>query len=212
MNAGVLNRSLPTVLFLSTLLGTDRSAFAQTTERPIVTIVASDHHAAEAEQDVGVFTVSRTGATEASLLVFYELSGTARNGVDYLELPRSITIPAGAASASITVKPINDSLAEGTETVVATLVPSPTLSPIEPYRVGFPGSDVILLADNDSPETNPPPWVRILSPTSSSMFVAPATIHLVAHAEPISQVHSVEFFAGDRSIGLATFEPTRCSV
>src|SRR6266511_634232 len=148
MNAGVLNRSLPTVLFLSTLLGTDRSAFAQTTERPIVTIVASDHHAAEAEQDAGVFTVSRTGDTEASLLVFYELSGTARNAVDYLELPRSITIPAGASSAPITVKPINDSLAEGTETVVATLVPSPTLSPIEPYRVGFPNSDVLLLADS----------------------------------------------------------------
>src|SRR5216117_306906 len=191
MNAGVLNSILPTALFLSTLLGPDRSTFAQTTETPIVTIVASDHHAAEAEQDVGVFTVSRTGTTEASLLVFYELSGTARNGVDYLELPRSITIPAGAASASITVKPVNDSLAEGTETVVATLVPSPTLSPIEPYRVGFPSSDVILLADNDSA-----PTVWILSPTNHATFFTPATIHLWAHADPISQVQSVEFFAG----------------
>ena len=212
MSTGVLIGSLPAVLFLSTLLGTGPGAFAQTTERPIVTIVASDHHAAEAEQDVGVFTVSRTGATEASLLVFYELSGTARNGVDYLELPRTITIPAGAASASITVKPIDDSLAEGTETVVATLVPSPTLSPIEPYRVGFPSSDVILLADNDSPNTNPPPSVRILSPTNDATFVAPATIHLVARAEPISQVHSVEFFAGADSLGWATFEPARCAV
>src|SRR5688572_13520265 len=156
MNAGVPNKILLSVLFLSAWLSLDRSALAQTTEPPLVTIVAGDHHAAEAEQQVGAFTVSRTGATEVSLLVFYELSGTARNGVDYLELPRSITIPAGAASALITIKPINDSLAEGTETVVATLVPSPTLSPIEPYRVGFPNSDVLLLADNDSPPPNPP--------------------------------------------------------
>jgi hypothetical protein len=212
MNAGVLNRILLTIFFLSIMLVLDGSAFAQTTEPPIVTIVASDHHAAEAEQEVGVFTVSRTGPTEASLLVFYELSGTAQNGVDYLELPRSITIPAGAVSAPITIKPINDSLAEVTETVVATLVPSPTLSPIEPYRVGFPNSDVLLLADNDSLPTNPPPSVRILSPTNNAAFIAPATIVLVAHAEPISQVHSVEFFAGDRRLGSGMFEGSRCLV
>ena len=106
MSTGVLIGSLPAALFLSTLLGTGPGAFAQTTERPIVTIVASDHHAAEAEQDVGVFTVSRTGATEASLLVFYELSGTARNGVDYLELPRTITIPAGQSTGTFTVNTI----------------------------------------------------------------------------------------------------------
>src|SRR2546422_3708868 len=212
MNAGVLNRILPSVLFLSTLFGPHRSSFAQTSEPPIVTIVASDYHAAEAEQEVGIFTVSRTGATEASLTVYYQLSGTARNGADYQELPLSTTIPAGAVSAPITIKPINDSLVEGTEIVVATLVPSPILSPIKPYRVGFPNSDVLLLADNDSPTTNPPLSVRILSPTNSAIFLAPVTIQLVAHAEPISQVHSVEFFAGTTSLGLATFEPTRCSV
>src|SRR5262245_7917215 len=212
MNAGVLNRILPTALVLSVVLGPGRNLFAQVTEPPIVTIVATDHHAAEAEQDIGVFTVNRTGTVEASLLVFYELSGTARNGVDYVELPRSITIPAGAASAPIMIKPINDALAEGTETVVARLVPSPTASPIEPYRVGFPSSDVILLADNDTPPTNPPPSVRILGPTNNASFLAPATLALVARAEPISEIHSVEFFAGDRRIGSATFEPTKCSV
>jgi hypothetical protein len=212
MNAGVLKKILSTVLLLSILPGLDQITLAQTIDPPLVSIVASDHHAAEAEQESGAFTVSRSGTTENSLLVFFELSGTARNGVDYLELPRSITIPAGSASASITIKPINDSLVEGTETVVVTLVPSPTLSPVESYRIGFPNSDVLLLADNDSPPTNPPPAVRVLHPTNNATFLAPATIVLVAHAEPISQVRSVEFFAGDRRIGLATFEETRCLV
>src|SRR6185295_6567464 len=141
---------------------TQDPALAQA-EPPVVTILATNHHAAEAETDPGTFTVSRSGPTEGSLLVFYELSGTARNGVDYQEIPNTVTIPAGAASAPISIKPINDTLVEGTETVVATLVPSPTASPIEPYRVGFPGSDIILLADNDSPPTNEPPQVTIVA-------------------------------------------------
>src|SRR3989442_12331958 len=45
MNAGVRNRILATALFLSTLLRPDRSTFAQTTEPPILTTVATDHHA-----------------------------------------------------------------------------------------------------------------------------------------------------------------------
>src|SRR5262245_60928701 len=203
MNAGILNRMLPTVLVLSAWIGSDRNAFAQATAPPIVTIVATDYHAAETEQDVGVFTVSRTGTTETALLVFYELSGTARNGLDYLELPKSITIPAGALSAAITIKPVDDSLVEGTETVVATLVPSPALSPIEPYRVGFPSSDVLLLADNDFPPTNLPPRVVIITPVSGTSFTSPTNILLGADATDDGGVASVEFFAGDHLIAKA---------
>jgi hypothetical protein len=182
---GVLIRILPAVLFLSTFLIPERSVFAQTTDRPVVTIVASDHHAAEAEQEIGAFTVSRTGNTEASLLVFYELSGTARNGADYQELPGTITIPAGAVSAPITIKPINDSLAEGTETIVATLVPSRTLSPIEPYRVGFPSSDVILLADNDSPDTvKPVVTIEATDPLASEIPEVPPGMGLPQRYDP----------------------------
>ena len=110
MNCGAFRKGLFAVLLMSSWVNSGRGALAQTLAPPVVTIVATDYHAAETETDSGVFKISRTGATEASLLVFYELSGTARNGVDYQELPRSITIPAGAASATITVKPINDSL------------------------------------------------------------------------------------------------------
>src|ERR1041385_7576109 len=175
MNASFCRLQVGGILLGVAWLIPGQTGLSQTIEPPLVTIVASDHHAAEAEQDPGVFTVSRTGSTAASLLVFYELSGTARNGLDYQELPLTLTIPAGAVSASITVKPINDSLVEGTETVVATLVPSPTASPIEPYRVGFPNSDVLLLADNDSPTTPPPLSVRILRPTHTPNFFFLAT-------------------------------------
>src|SRR5262245_61149227 len=99
MKACFFRLNLPAILLGAVVLSPGQIGLAQTAEPPLVTIIASDHHAAEAEQVVGIFTVSRTGATEASLNVFYELSGSARNGVDYQELPRSLTIPAGATSA-----------------------------------------------------------------------------------------------------------------
>jgi hypothetical protein len=204
MNAGRFRNSFSAILLLSALVHPARNTLAQLIEPPVVTILATDHHAAEAELDAGIFTVSRTGGTEAALLVFYHLSGTARNGVDYQELPRTVMIPVGAESAAITITPINDSLAEGTETVVATLAPSPTLSPIEPYRVGFPNSDVILLADNDRPATNRPPQVVIVTPVEGARFIAPTNILLGANAEDDSGVKSVEFFAGDRLIAQAS--------
>jgi hypothetical protein len=212
MKVSCCNAVLPFAILGVALIGLKDPALAQTSsDPPVVTILATDHHAAEAETDAGVFTVNRSGPTQGSLLVFYELSGTARNGVDYQELPNTVTIPAGAGSATISIKPINDTLVEGTETVIATLVASPTLSPIEPYRVGFPSSDIILLADNDSPPTNPPPVVHLLSPTNGAMFTAPANITLVANATIFGDVAKMEFFAGTDNLGEGTFEPSKCA-
>src|SRR6266511_3542300 len=83
MKARSLRVHLPTIVLGSMLIIHHVTIAQSGTEPPVVTIVATDHHAAEAETDPGTFTVTRTGNTEASLLVFYELSGTARNGVDY---------------------------------------------------------------------------------------------------------------------------------
>ncbi len=50
-----------------------------------------------------VFTLTRTGNTAAELTVYYSLSGTAINGVDYARLPGSALIPAGATSTTVTL-------------------------------------------------------------------------------------------------------------
>ena len=75
---------------------------------PAVTIVATDPNAAEAGLDPGVFTVSRTGSTTASLTVNYIVSGTATNGTDYQTLAGSVMIGSGQSAATITVTPIDD--------------------------------------------------------------------------------------------------------
>ena len=49
-----------------------------------VTIHATDPLAREGGVDTGTFTVRRTGPTNVPLAVFYHLSGSAFNGVDYV--------------------------------------------------------------------------------------------------------------------------------
>jgi hypothetical protein len=71
------------------------------------------------------FTITRTGSTSAALTVRFALTGTAQNGIDYQQLPGSVTIPAGAASATVIVQPIDDSLIELPELVIVTLSSDP---------------------------------------------------------------------------------------
>lgn len=73
----------------------------------------------------GEFTISRAGDTSSPLTVKYSISGTASNGVDYVLLPGSVTIPAGQSNAVVTVSPLDDELIEPTETVQASLLSDP---------------------------------------------------------------------------------------
>ena len=158
------------LIFVVLALATMRSALAQD---PTVTIYASDARASEAGSDPGTFTVWRNGGTNFSMLVFYQLGGTASNGVDYAHLDNSVQIPAGALSASFTVKPIDDSLVEGNETVVAQITGSPLACATCGYNIGVPSNAVVVIADNDG-STNHPPSVRLNSPQNGELFTAPA--------------------------------------
>ncbi len=117
-----------------------------------VTISASDSSAAETGADPGVFLVSRTGgSTTAALTVNLAISGTATNGTDYQTIPSTVTIPAGSASATVTVTPVDDSVVDPAETVIATLQAGTG------YVVGAPFSATVTIADNDTASAAPPP-------------------------------------------------------
>jgi hypothetical protein len=62
--------------------------------------------------------VHRDGSTNNDVTVNYEIGGTATNGVQYMTLPGSVTIPAGEHSAIITVVPIDDGPPEINMTVI----------------------------------------------------------------------------------------------
>jgi hypothetical protein len=110
-----------------------------------VTVAATDSTATEDGVTTGTFAVSRTGSTAASLTVDYTVSGAATPDGDYAALTGSVTIPAGAASATIVVTPIEDTAVEPDETVVVSLGPGAA------YLVGTPGSATVTIVSDDAP-------------------------------------------------------------
>jgi hypothetical protein len=133
---------------------------------PSVTISATDSNASEAGPDVGIFTVTRSGSTSGALTVNYTVTGTASAGSDYTALAGSVTLGSGAASATITVSPIDDTAEEVNETVIV------TLSSNAPYSVGSPNSATVTISDNDTNTSVllPAPGTRA-TPSSEAIYI-----------------------------------------
>src|SRR6266853_1847883 len=108
-----MDKTALVILALTSLLP---SALAQSTYIDTVTITAPDASASETGPDPGRFEIRRSGPTNYSLSVFYRVGGTASNGVDYEGIGSSVVIPEGSLTATIPVKPIDDTNVEGPET------------------------------------------------------------------------------------------------
>lgn len=74
----------------------------------------------------GVFTFTRTGSTSTPLTVYYTVGGAALNGFDYVSIPGSVTIPAGASSATVSISALANSASTSiNKDVTVTLAPGP---------------------------------------------------------------------------------------
>lgn len=108
-----------------------------------VNIAATTPTASEAGAVPGKITVTRVGYTASALTVYYSVSGTATKGIDYSAPSGSVTIPAGASSATVTIAPIDDAVVEANETVVL------TLSANAGYKVGTPASATVTIISDE---------------------------------------------------------------
>jgi hypothetical protein len=109
-----------------------------------VTVSTTGGNAAEPSTP-GTFTVQRDGDLTEALVVNYNLGGSASNGVDYVALSGTLTIPAGAPSADITITPIDDPLIEGDKSVIISITNSLN------YDVGTPGSASLVIREDENP-------------------------------------------------------------
>jgi hypothetical protein len=150
----------------------------------------------------GVFTISRTGPTNASLPVYVQYSGSARAGEDYPVLPWVVTLPAGATSTQIRVVPSPDNQPEGIETLVATIsnCPPPWLRPpcydfdIEPARA----SATVFIRDDGVTQAS----LAITNPKDGANFNVGETILIEATAIDLDgYISRVEFWDRDQRIG-----------
>ena len=112
---------------------------------PTVSISATDANASETSQDPGVFTVSRGTATSGNLTVYYTKTGSTSSG-DYTQtLTGSVIIANGYSEATITITPVDDSEAEGNQTVILTLDSGTGYTvAASPYNTA-----TVTIADND---------------------------------------------------------------
>src|SRR5260370_13743710 len=191
--------------FLTVMIGlalTWSSVRAQdsgSTTNPLVVVVAPDPIAMEGSSS-GAFTLIRYGPTNADLAVDVQLSGTASNGVDYVQIGNVITIPAGSLATDIKVDPLVDQVTRASETVILSIKTNAN------YRIGeHRWAEVKIMEDVFD---FLPPSVTLTSPTDGSSFTNPPSITITANAsDPGVQIRSVSFYANDRFLGRATNSP-----
>jgi uncharacterized delta-60 repeat protein len=119
-----------------------------------------DATAGETAPNPASFFVFRDEKLPAATKVFFSITGTATFNVafgsDYavsgMSFPRSgddlrpyVIIPLGQTYTQVTISAIDDTLREGTETAVFTIVPNPAT-----YEIGAPSVATLAILDNDS--------------------------------------------------------------
>jgi hypothetical protein len=109
-----------------------------------VTIAGTDATAHEPGTDTGLLTLTRKGLIDPALDVRYLVSGTGSNGADYAVLPGIVTIPAGVATATIPVVPLDDSASEPSETATV------TISAGVGYLIGSTKAATVTIVDDDT--------------------------------------------------------------
>jgi subtilisin-like proprotein convertase family protein len=132
---------------------------------PAVTIVATDPNASETPLDTGTFTVTRSVVTDQALVVNITIGGTAASGTDFVPIAATVTIPANQASATITVTPVADGMAEPPETVIASIAAGTF------YTIGSPSSATVTITDVPI-QVGPETPIPTLSPVALAILAA----------------------------------------
>jgi hypothetical protein len=110
---------------------------------PTITIAAGVN--AQEPNTNGTFILNRTGDTTSALTVNLATPmDTATNGVDFQTIATTATFAIGSSSTIVDVKPIDDDIYEGTETIVLALQAAST------YLLGAATNAEISLIDNET--------------------------------------------------------------
>jgi subtilase family serine protease len=110
---------------------------------PTLTLAVTGPIATEAGPTNGTFTISRAEASESTIVVNVTVGGTATRGSDYVTLPTTATIPAGAVSVDVPVIPIDDASLESNQTVILTLRSG------SGYVLGSPSAGTVTIVSDD---------------------------------------------------------------
>ncbi|MBI2931957.1 MAG: hypothetical protein HYY16_09920, partial [Planctomycetes bacterium] len=155
--------------------------------------------------------VTRTGSTAAPLTVDFSVAGTATEGTDFSAIGTSVVIPIGSPSATITLTPLDDALAEAAETIILTLAAGP-------YTITVPNTGTATITDDDVSDVTPPLPGTVNDGAASDISFQASTTTLAANwsgfSDPESGISAYEWAIGSSpgatdvqpltSVGLAT--------
>lgn len=167
---------------------------------PLVTVNTEDLEVREGGGTPARLVVSRAGDIGRDLVVDYLVGGTATSGRDFDPLPGTVTIPAGAQSATVLLTPRRDTLTEGDETVILFLADSPL------YNVGWPNSATVTILDDQLPRVN----IAVTDDTASEP--ADPGEMTVTRTGDLSRDLIVHFMTGGEAIHQADYAPIGSTV
>ena len=125
------------------------TGFSVTVPSTSVSVTATNPIASQANSygnpTNAVFTITRAGSLNSSLVVPFTLSGTASNGTYVAVATTGVTLAPGQASTNITITAVTDGIARPTTTVILTLGASAL------YSVASPGTATIFIV-NTAPD------------------------------------------------------------
>jgi glucose/arabinose dehydrogenase len=177
---------------------------------PQVWLSLIDGEAAEAGPDPGVVRIWREGWLSSNLTVHLNLNGTARNGLDYVLIDETVTIPANSLFATVTVMPLDDTAPEDAETVVISLAPSAA------YRLASPTSATVRLGDDDG--LRPLVWLKFDDATAevttnsgaadaSFTLTAPWPVRVDLMPQLAGNVHAIDMSTGNGNYAVDSLSP-----
>ena len=161
--------------------------------------------------DSAHFRISRvSGPLSQPVNVRFILTGSATFGIDYQQIPNTVTLSSNEPSRIVVIAPIPDNLVEGNESVVLTLtncipVAPFTLNPFAPFpncydiAIGKHRAEVVI---RDAPVlSNQPPSVTITAPHDGAVFEQGERVHYrVEASDPDSRVLHISMLMDGRVI------------
>lgn len=168
---------------------------------PTVSIAVAPASVSEDGATNLVYTVTRSAASASPLTVNLATSGTATSGSDYAGGGASVTIPANATTATVTIDPAVDGVVEPNETVILTVAAGAG------YLVGAPSSATGTILNDDVPTAS-----ITVSPASTPEDGAGNLVYTVALSAASASPLSVNFTLGGTAINGNDYASTNSPV
>ena len=193
-----------------TLTGTDDSDVTVDTsnDTAIVTIMDDDTAlasiiandlVADESGDTGQFIVTLSNASDRDTIVNYVVTGTAVDGDDFVSLAGSVTVLAGQTTATIDLTAIDDSIVEGGESVVVSLVST------DDADVGIDtgaNTATVTIEDNDAAELTIASTSDASEPSTNGQFTV--TLSAVSATDTVvNYIVGGDATAGDDYVALS---------